>query len=309
MAFYSPEPAMGQILAQLVESLEGEGREGLSDQLSITWLRYPDSLRQRAASLSPEEFWALPVTGASWRGSHRVDPAQMLQLFLLVAAEAWLQRQLIAEDPELRRALTAMVRGSSHDATGLIVDLLSGTTSGPSLPQERFRPWAHQRQLVSDWLGVLGWPELEGCNICQKTWGEGPYGRERDFFGPCLENGNRLSTDATARMLHAVIAGAIVSPPACSRMRELLLCREPADRAAGPADPMEGFIKAGLSPAARLWGKAGWGSQERHDAAYVETEGLSPFLLVVFCAGKRWAGDDGLLPAIASTILEHCADP
>lgn len=98
----------------------------------------------------------------------------MLQLFLLVAAEAWLQRQLIAEDPELRRALTAMVRGSSHDATGLIVDLLSGTTSGPSLPQERFRPWAHQRQLVSDWLGVLGWPELEGCNICQKTWGRVP---------------------------------------------------------------------------------------------------------------------------------------
>ena len=70
-----------------------------------------------------------------------------------------------------------MIRDSSNDATSLVVDLLSGTTSGPSLPPERMAHWVKQRQLVNGWLSELGWPELQGCNACQKTWGDGPYGR------------------------------------------------------------------------------------------------------------------------------------
>ena len=33
MAFYSPDPAMGQILADLVRALELDGRSGLASQL------------------------------------------------------------------------------------------------------------------------------------------------------------------------------------------------------------------------------------------------------------------------------------
>ena len=75
-------------------------------------------------------------------------------------AEAWLQRQLLEDGEELRRALADMIRDSSNDATGLVLDLLSGTTSGPSLPPERFEAWRRQRQLVNGWLAGLGWPEL-----------------------------------------------------------------------------------------------------------------------------------------------------
>ena len=300
MAFYSPTPAMDQFLAQLVERLEREGRAGLSEQLSITWLRYGDSPLERAVSAAAGDCWALPVSGASWRGSHRLDPAHVVQLFYLVAVEAWQQRQLIATGPELRRALAAMAGESSHDATGLIVDVLSGTTSGPSLPDERFRFWAHQRQLVNDWLAGLGWQELQGCNVCQKTWGDSPYGRERDFLGPARENRNRLSTDATARMLHAVIAGGICSPPACGRLREFLFRHR---------NPSDSFIAAGLPQGARHWGKAGWSSGARHDAAYVEVEGASPFLLVVFSEAEPWASERALLPSIASAIVERCSRP
>jgi len=313
MAFYSPTPAMDQFLAQLVERLEREGHAGVSDHLSITWLRYGDSPRERAVTVAAGDVWALPVSGASWRGSHRLDPAHVVQLFYLVAAEAWQQRQLIATGPELRRALAAMAGESSHDATGLIVDLLSGTTSGPSLPDERFRPWAHQRQLVNDWLAGLGWQELQGCNVCQKTWGDSPYGRERDFHGPAMENRNRLSTDATARMLHAVIAGGICSPPACGRLREFLLRhRDRRDRATHRPrreDVLiqeDGFLADGLPQEARVWGKAGWGLGARHDAAYVEVEGASPFLLAVFSEGERCARDQALLPSIASAIVDAC---
>jgi beta-lactamase class A len=294
MAFYSLDPAMGQTLADLVRDLEADGRPGLANQLSLTLLRYP-------GVGAP----GLPI-GASWAGDRQCYPASVVKLVYLVAAEAWIQRRLIEDGDELRRALADMIRDSGNDATSLVVDLLSGTTSGPALPPERFTRWASQRQLVNDWLASLEWPELEGCNACQKTWGDGPYGRERDFYGAALENRNRLSTEATARLLHGVITDAVVSPPACERMRGLLArSLDPAGRAADPENQVDGFLGAGLPLGARLWSKAGWMSQARHDAAYVDLDGVSPFLLVAFSEGQACARDAGLLPAIAERLLEH----
>ncbi|KEF42337.1 MAG: hypothetical protein ER33_06555 [Cyanobium sp. CACIAM 14] len=305
MAFYSQDPAMGQTLRQLVGQLRQEGRPGLEEQLSITWLRYGTSLIGSGEPLTREAFWSQPVAGASWAGARPRYPASVIKLVYLVAAEAWLQRQLIDDGPELRRALADMVRDSGNDATSLVLDLLTGTTSGPSLPPERHAAWCRQRQLVNGWLSRLGWSEVEGINACQKTWAEGPYGRERDFYGPELENRNRLSSDFTARLLHAVMAGAIVSPPACRRMIELLRrSLDPHQRAADPENQVDGFLGAGLPAEARLWSKAGWMSQARHDAAYVEVDGKAPMLLVVFSEGRDCACDDSLLPAIAASLLD-----
>ena len=309
MAFYSPDPAMGQILADLVRALELDGRPGLAQQLSITWLRDDRSLIGRAADLPAEQFWAQPLPGASWAGERLHYPASVVKLVYLVAAEAWRQNDLLPDGPELRRALADMVRESSNDATGLVLDLLTGTTSGPALPPQPMARWVEQRQLVNRWLAELGWPELEGCNACQKTWGDGPYGREREFYGEALENRNRLSTDAVARLLQAVMASALVSPPACSRMRALLArSLDPAQRAADPENQVDGFIGEGLPAGARLWSKAGWMSQARHDAAYVEPAAAAdgspaaPFLLVIFSDGEACARDTRLLPEIAARL-------
>ena len=306
MAFYNLDPAMGETLARLVAHLARQGRPGLADQISITWLRYPESLLDRATSLSGAALEALPVAGATWGGDRQRYPASVVKLVYLVAAEAWLQRRLIEEDPELRRALADMVGDSSNDATSLVVDLLSGTRSGPDLPPERLAGWASQRRLVNSWLDSLAWPEWQGSNACQKTWSDGPYGRERQFYGTALENRNRLSTDGTARLLQAVIAGAVVSPPACERMRQLL--RRSLDlglRAADPENQVDGFLGQGLPEGARLWSKAGWMSQARHDAAYVEADGVDPLLLVVFSEGSACAKDTELLPAIAASLVNH----
>jgi hypothetical protein len=305
MAFYSPDPAMGQILHQLVARLEQEGRPGLGEQLSITWLRYSAPLIGAAEGTSAEAFWAQPPAGAGWAGERLRYPASVVKLVYLVAAETWLQRQLIDDDPELRRALADMVRDSGNEATGLVVDLLSGTTSGPSLPPERYQAWCRQRRLVNDWLSRLGWSEAEGVNACQKTWAEGPYGREREFYGPGLENRNRLSTDFTARLLHGVVAGALVSPPACRRMVDLLRrSLDPAALAADPENQVDGFLGGGLPEGARLWSKAGWMSQARHDAAYMEVDGRQPMLLVVFSEGEVCSADQILLPSITAALLD-----
>jgi len=305
MAFYSPDPAMGQILTDLVRALELDGRSGLAQQLSITWLRYDQSLIARAADLSPQQFGALPVRGASWAGNRLRYPASVVKLVYLIAVEAWRQADLLADIPELRRALGDMIRDSSNDATSLVLDLLTGTTSGPSLPPRPMAQWMEQRQLVNGWLAELDWPELQGCNACQKTWGDGPYGRERDFYGADLQNRNRLSTDAVARLLQAVMASALVSPPACARMRSLLArSLDPAQRAADPENQVDGFLGAGLPEGSSLWSKAGWMSLARHDAAYGEGGGRPPMLLVVFSEGRDCAADDHLLPKIAAQLTQ-----
>jgi hypothetical protein len=303
MAFYSPDAAMGAMLEDQLRALELQGRPGLGSQVSITWLRYPRSLIGAAeASESPMD-WPEPVAGAAWAGSRPRYPASVVKLFYLAATEAWLQRQLLEDGAELRRAMADMIRDSSNDATAVLVDWLTGTTSGPDLPERPLRAWIEGRQLVNQWYAAMGWSEFEGCNVCQKTWGDGPYGRERQFYGPKLENRNRLSTDATARLLHLIMAGALVSPPACARMRELLSRSLDSElRAADPENQVDGFIGAGLPATARLWSKAGWMSQARHDAAYVEIPDCAPFLLVIFSEGGERAADEQLLPELSRRL-------
>lgn len=303
MAFYRAEGAMQQELAELVAKLEADGRAGLGERLSLTWVRYPSSLRSWS-----EEGWGCPLEqageGAHWQGTRQRYPASVVKLVYLVATEAWIQRQWLGSTDELQRALADMVRESSNDATGYVVDLLSGTTSGVELPDGPFAEWSQQRQLVNHWLADLDWPELEGINACQKTWGDGPYGRERQSYGEGLENRNRLNTEGTARMLQAVIAGAMVSPPASLRMQALLArSLDLAQRAADPDNQVDGFLGGGLPEGAQLWSKAGWMSQARHDAAYVEVEGMAPTLLVAFSEGESCANDDSLLPEICRRLV------
>jgi hypothetical protein len=304
MGFYGPDGAMEAILADAIAALEADGRPDLKDALSVTWLRYPSS---PLAGVWGEGAQALLPQGARWGGERARYPASVVKLAYLVAAEAWLQRQWLERSTELDRALAAMIQDSSNDATGLVVDLLTATTSGPELPPAALASWSEQRQLVNRWYGSLGWPEWQGCNVCQKTWGDGPFGRERQSYGPDLANRNRMSTDFTARLLHGVVSGSLVSPLACQRMQALLArSLDPALRCADPENQVDGFLGAGLGGNARLWSKAGWMSQARHDAAYIEWEGHLPFLVVAFSEGADRAADASLLPALAQRLAAAC---
>jgi len=73
-----------------------------------------------------------------------------------------------------------MIVDSSNDATGLVVDVLTGTTSGPELPPGPFETWKSQRNIINRYF-QLGWAEMETININQKTWGDGLW-RERMFW-------------------------------------------------------------------------------------------------------------------------------
>ena len=292
MAFYRSNSQMAASLGELLDRFAKQGRPGLHNSISITWIRYKTP--------NPEPCSGI---GTEWSGERQLYPASVVKLVYAAAIEAWLQKDLLPDSTELRRALKEMVSDSSNDATSLLMDLLTGTTSGPSLFGERWEAWQKQRQLVNAWLRSLNWPELNGVNCCQKTWEDGPFGRERDFYNEGNINRNALSTDATARILEGIMTNGMISPPACMRLKKLLSrSLDLMQRKINPENQIDGFLGEGLPKGTRLWSKAGWMSQARHDAMWCcEPEG-NPMLLVVFSQGRERSNDTFLLPAIASEL-------
>ena len=61
------------------------------------------------------------------------------------------------------------------------------------------------------------------------------------------------------------------------------------------------FIGEGLPAGSKLWSKAGWTSEVRHDAAYVELPNGKKYVVVIFTRGI--ADDVTLIPAIAKRLL------
>ncbi|MHC0061630.1 serine hydrolase [Nostoc sp. UIC 10890] len=278
------------------------------NQIAMTWVVYdPPVLVNTGGALTPNAFWDHPVRGFTYRGVERIYPASVVKLFYLVAVNEWLEKGMSQTSKELERALRDMIVDSSNDATSLVVDILSGTTSGPELPTGPFETWKYQRNIVNRYYQSLGWEELETINVCQKTWGDGPYGRERAFVGELLENRNMLTTNAIARLLHSIVGGVAVSSGRSQAMMALLkrtLNDLPSDT---EENQITGFLGGGLPENTQIWSKAGWTSQVRHDAAYIELPEQRPYLLVVFTEGKAQAKSREILPFVSKLVAEAIA--
>ena len=293
MTFYRSDPQMASQLRELIDRLAKEGRPGLHQKVAINWIRYEQP--------NPEPCTGI---GTGWSEHKLIYPASVVKLFYAVATEEWFRKDLIPDSAEIRRALKDMIVNSNNDATSLVIDLLSGTTSGPELFGERWKAWQKQRQLINEWLYSLGWPELKEINCCQKTWNEGPYGREQDFYKSGYSNRNALNTAATARMLEAVMTNGVISPPACKKLRTLLSrSLDIRQRKEDPENQIDGFLGEGLPKGTRLWSKAGWMSQARHDAAWCCPPQGNPMLLVVFTEGRQSSTDSSLLPTLAKELM------
>jgi beta-lactamase class A len=236
---------------------------------------------------------------AAFRGAERIYPASVIKLFYLEAAHRWMQDGRIQDTAELRRAMRDMIVDSSNDATHYIVDLITGTCSGPELGAEEMREWAEKRNAVNRYFAGRGYRNI---NVNQKPWCEGPYGRERIFVGENYTNRNALTTDATARLLCEIVLGRCVTAERSREMLELMR-RDPFAGSSDPDDQAHGFSGPALPPGAKLWSKAGWTSETRHDAAYIELPDGAKRVLVIFTVNH--ANDRRIIPFLAREILQR----
>ena len=305
MVFFRQDKQLTDIADQILEKTWQKFPLLTRDQIALTWIVYdPPVIVNTGGALSPAEFWQYEVRGFSYRGVERIYPASIVKLFYLVAIHEWLDKGMVGDSPELQRAIKDAIIDSSNDATSLIVDVLTGTTSGPELPEAPFVTWKQQRNIVNRYFKSLGWQELEGININQKPWNEGAYGRERAFLGELMENRNMLTTDAVARLLHSIIGGVTVSSDRSLQMMQLLKRDVNSQAINGEENQITGFLGAGLPANAKIWSKAGWTSKVRHDCAYIEIPDRQPYLLIVFTEGKNQPPNRELLPFISNAITE-----
>ena len=237
---------------------------------------------------------------ASFRGNERVYPASVVKLFYLVAVHRWLADKKIQETPELKRAVRDMIVDSSNEATQYVLDVLTHTTGGFELSPKEMQQWQYQRNAVNRYYSSLGFTNI---NVNQKTFCEDAYGREKVSRGPNGENRNKLTTDATARLLAEIATGRAISPARSAQMMELLK-RNFVGAASDNDDQGRGFSGIALQgiPGARLWSKAGWTSTTRHDAAYIELPGGAKFVLVTFTTDH--ATEREIIPTVARVVIE-----
>ncbi|BAU64192.1 hypothetical protein STA3757_15630 [Stanieria sp. NIES-3757] len=303
MTFYHQDEQLNQLGNQILDLIWQGFPELSQTQIALTWIVYdPPVIVNTGGALSPEEFWQYPLRGFGYRARERIYPASLVKLFYLVAIEEWLNNGMIASSPETERAIQDMIVLSSNDATSLIVDLLTGTTSGPELSAGPFATWKHQRNIVNRYFSSLGWQELENINVNQKTWGDDAYGRERAFLGELRENRNMLTSDAIARLLHSIVGGVAVSSQRSQKMMSLLKRSLNPDEfvISDGENQITGFLGEILPNNSQLWSKAGWTSQVRHDAAYIEIPELQPYLLIVLTESQNKA----ILPFISQAVIE-----
>src|SRR5689334_7050282 len=158
-------------------------------------------------------------TTASFHGNERIYPASVVKLFYLVATQRWLEDKKIEQTPELTRAVRDMIVDSSNEATQYVLDVLTHTTGGYELPPKEMEVWQKQRNAANRYFASLGYTNI---NVNQKTFCEDAYGRERVSRGPNGENRNKLTTDATARLLMEIVTGKIANVARTAAMMELL---------------------------------------------------------------------------------------
>jgi beta-lactamase class A len=255
------------------------------DQLSITLIDMRDPKR--------------PVT-ASFRGNERIYPASVVKMFYLVAVHRWLEDKQIEQTPELTRAVRDMIVDSSNEATQYVVDVLTRTTSGYELPPKEMEEWQYKRNAINRYFTSMGYSNI---NVNQKTFCEDAYGRESVSRGPKGENRNKLTTDATARLLMEIVTGKVANPARTAAMMDLLK-RDYAKQTSDTDDQGRGFTGMALlgREGFRLWSKAGWTSTTRHDVAYIEMPDGGKFVLATFTSGH--SNEREIIPTVARVVID-----
>jgi beta-lactamase class A len=234
----------------------------------------------------------------SHRGGDQVYPASVIKLFYLAAAHRWMEDGRLADTPELRRAMSDMIVHSYNEATHYVIDLLTGTTSGPELSEADLKRWFDQRNAVTRYFAGLGY---RNTIAHKKPWCEGPYGRESQAIKAFEPKRNFLSTDDTARLMVEIVTERCVSTKRSAEMMALLK-RDPFGQEKD-ADSQSKFTGSALPAGAKLWSKAGWTSQTRHDCAYVELPDGRKFVLVTFTTDH--AAERGIIHAIVRKVGEE----
>jgi Beta-lactamase enzyme family len=230
------------------------------------------------------------IARGDYHGDAKFYPASVIKLFFMADVYATRRETL----PDVERALKAMIVESDNDATAYLVDILAETEAGVSLEGRALKRFVERRREINRRFQRLGY--TDNVSAMMKPWSFGPYGRELQLLGENRVNRNMSTANAVASLMLWIVRR---RAPGAEAMMSLLA--RPLSPPREDENQVKEFIGEALPPEAKLWSKAGWTSEVRHDAAYIELPDGRKLILVLFTRGI--AGDTTLLPALTRNVL------
>jgi len=293
MSFYYLSKEMDLALNDILGRACSHNKDFSREDISITWINYKS-----------ENKSVFKGFGTGINNKKMVYPASIVKLVYGLAAFYWIKKGSLLLSDEIIDAVRKMLSFSSNNATSFIIDLLTGTTSGPCIEGEIWENWKFQRTIINDWLRDLHWEELSGINCCQKTWDDGPFGREKEFYGHKNKNRNAMTSDSAARVLEEIMIHIDYQKNDLNLRSFLKRNLNKVVLKNDSLNQIDGFLGAGLPESINLWSKAGLMSKVRHDSAWWINNQSLQTLLVVFCNGEKYSKDSSLLPFIAKEVYD-----
>ena len=294
MSFYYFQKEMGLALNDILDRVCSKNRENIKNDIAITWINYKSENNNIHKGF-----------GYGINNKKLIYPASIVKLIYGLSTYSWIKTKKILLSQEISDAVYKMLFYSSNDATSFLIDVLTGTTSGPSIEGDDWENWKYQRSIINDWLKELNWNELNEINCCQKTWEDGPFGREKEFYGTGNKNRNMLTTDAAARILEEIMIKIDYQKDNLNLRSFLKRNLNKNVLNNDPLNQVDGFLGEGLPENINFWSKAGLMSQARHDAAWwVNNDSVQP-LLVIFGNGEKYFKDETLFPEIAKAVYKY----
>ena len=294
MSFYYLNKEMGLALNDILGRLCSYNKDFSREDIAVTWINYKSENKRIYKGF-----------GFGINNKKMIYPASVVKLVYGLAAYYWIKKGSLLLTEEIVDAASKMLSFSSNNATSFLIDLLTGTTSGPCVEGELWENWKFQRNLINDWLYDLHWDELIGINCCQKTWDDGPFGREKEFYGYENQNRNIMTTDSAARVLEEIMIHIDYQENDLNLRNFLKRNLNKRFLENDSLNQIDGFLGAGLPENINLWSKAGLMSEVRHDSAWWINSKSLQTLLVVFCDGEKYSKETSLLPAIAKEVYEY----
>ena len=293
MSFYYLSKEMGLALNDILGRACSYNKDFSREDISITWINYKS-----------ENKSVFKGFGTGINNKKMVYPASIVKLVYGLAAFYWIKKGSLLLSDEIIDAVGKMLSFSSNNATSFLIDLLTGTTSGPCIEGELWENWKFQRRIINDWIHDLNWEELVGINCCQKTWDDGPFGREKEFYGYDNKNRNAMNSDSAARVLEEIMIHIDYQENNLNLRSFLKRNLNKVVLKKDSLNQIDGFLGEGLPESINLWSKAGLMSEVRHDSAWWINNQSLQTLLVVFCNGEKYSKDSSLLPFIAKEVYD-----
>jgi beta-lactamase class A len=246
-----------------------------------------------------------PFPGGAFRGDASYYPASVVKAFYLAYYEAQKEAGRLKDTPELARAVKDMITVSSNDATGFVVDCLSGTTSGPEIADAKeWEAWKARRNAMNRFFEARDYKDL---NANQKTFCEDAYGREQAFRDGG-RNRNRMTAESVARLFKEIARGELAGPSGTSEMLTLLSRDVSSEKKLEDFELEDARLAGrGLPPGTRMWAKSGDAYDVHHLAARVLLPNGRDFVVAVLTKGVKTVPE--VIPSVFEKVAARFAAP